>query len=248
MVDHNHPNSIEQRPQGFATTCWSLVAATADPQHREGRQALEELCARYWNPLYFWLRRDGCGHEDSQDLVQEFLAQMIEHHNIDRADPERGRFRTFLLSSLKNFRKNADRAQRTQKRGGNVRHLGLDFDSAGSQWTNEPFHTQTADRLFDRKWALQMIERSIERLEAASRERNRHELFARIKPLLAGADGEETYQAIAEEFGITAGAIKVAVHRWREQLRETIRREIRDTVLDEQDVDSELDYLIAAMS
>lgn len=246
MVEH-HRDNLEPRPQGFATTCWSLVAATADGLRNEGRQALEELCTRYWNPLYFWLRRDGCGHEDAQDIVQEFLAEMIEHHKIDRADPERGRFRTFLLSALKNFRKNTDRARRAQKRGGNLRHLALDFDSVGSQWSNEPFHNQTPDRLFDRKWALQMIERSIEQLEEASQERNRHELFLRIKPMLAGVESEETYQTIAEELGMTAGAVKVAVHRWREQLREAIRREIRDTVLDEQDVDDELDFLIAAI-
>lgn len=244
MVDSS---SFPKHPGRFATTHWSLVAAVGS-RDAAGRAALETLCTRYWYPLYVWLRSSGSTHEDAQDLVQAFLTEIIELDRIDKADPQRGRFRSFLLAGIKNFRAKQQRENRALKRGGGRANLSLDFASAESSWANEPFHEETADRIFDRKWALQLIERGIERLAESSQARGRGELFELIKPYLSGYNDEASYQEIAEQVGLTPNAVKVAVHRWREQLGESIRNEIRDTVLSEAEIDAELDYLFSILS
>jgi RNA polymerase sigma factor (sigma-70 family) len=240
-------SSPKQPPGGFATTHWSLVAALGS-RDIAGQAALETLCTRYWYPLYVWLRSSGSTHEDAQDLVQAFLAEIIELDRIDQADPQRGRFRSFLLASLKNFRAKQQRENRALKRGGGRANWSLDFVSAESSWANEPFHENTADRIFDRKWALQLIDRGITRLAESSQERGRGELFELIKPFLSGYNNDASYQDVAEKVGMTTNAVKVAVHRWREQLGEAIRSEIRDTVLSEPEIDAELEYLFSILS
>lgn len=248
-MDPADPHSSGSRPDpGFATTHWSLVAAVRKSDPGQARAALEELCSRYWYPLYAWLRRSGGSHEDAQDLVQSFLLGLIGQQRLEIADPERGRFRSFLLSSLKNFRANQQRDGRTWKRGGQVRMLSLDFATAASHWEHEPFHELTPDSLFDRKWALQLIERSLQRVETTAVERGRGELFSLVKPLLAGGSAGTGYQAIADELKMSLGAVKVAVHRWREQLREMIRAEIRQTVASDADVDGELEHLFRVLA
>ncbi len=241
------------RPDGsenprFATTQWSLIAAVGTQDATTARAAMEVLCQRYWLPLYLWLRRSGDSHEDAQDLVQAFLTEVIELRRIHHADPQRGRFRTFLLASLKNFRANFTRQQSSQKRGGATMTFSLDFDSAAVHWTHEPYHEQTPDVLFDRKWALRLIELSVDKLETLSHERGRGDLFKMVKPFLTGIGDDATYQTIAQQIGMTTGAVKVSVHRWREQLRATIREEIRQTVLTEEEIDRELDYLLEILS
>jgi RNA polymerase sigma-70 factor (ECF subfamily) len=152
------------------------------------------------------------------------------------------------LSSLKNFRAKNWRDNRAQKRGGGLTKLSLDFASAQSSWASEPSHEETADRIFDRKWALQLIGEALERLAQDGQERGRGELFELIKPYLSGYNDESSYQEIAQRLGMTANAVKVAVHRWREQLGQFIRHEIRDTVLSESEVDQELAYLFEILS
>jgi RNA polymerase sigma-70 factor (ECF subfamily) len=244
---HSNPTS-KQHPASFATTHWSLVAAVGSRDSSQGRAALETLCSRYWYPLYAWLRSSGSCHEDAQDLVQAFLTETIEMGRMEQADPARGRFRSFLLASLKNFRANRWRENSVQKRGGGLANLSLDFASAQSSWANEPAHEETADRIFDRKWALQLIDEAMQDLARTCHERGRGELFELIKPFLSGYSDESSYQKIAEQVGMTANAVKVAVHRWREQLGQAIRREIRETVLFESEVDQELEYLFEILS
>ena len=241
-------SSADSNHRQFATTQWSLVAAMGADDEARSRAALEELCTRYWYPLYAWLRRSGSAHPDAEDLVQSFLLDLIAHRRIEVADPERGRFRSFLLASLKNFRANQFRGKQAIKRGGGVRHLSLDFSTAAQNWEQEPSHDLTPDHLFDRKWALQLIDRSLQQLEAASVARGRGELFLLIKPVLIGGESELGYQAIADQRKMSLGAVKVAVHRWREQLREIIREEIRQTVAEEAEIDGELEYLFRMLT
>lgn len=247
-MDSDFPAQNSPPDSGFATTHWSLVASASERDADQARSALEELCARYWYPLYAWLRRSGSPHEDAQDLVQSFLMQLIERRRLEVADPERGRFRSFLLASLKNFRANVARAERSERRGGSVSLLSLDFSTADDHYRQEPCHDLTPDRLFDRKWALQLIERSLQQLETNSRARGREELFAQVRPVLSGGDASEGYQAIADRLDLPVGTVKVAVHRWREELRGILREEIRQTVSSDSEIDGELEHLFRVLA
>jgi RNA polymerase sigma-70 factor (ECF subfamily) len=236
----------KQQPH-FATTQWSLIAAAAGPVEEPGRAALEQLCQQYWQPLYAWLRQSGSSHEDAEDLVQSFLLDTIDSGRVEQADPNRGRFRTFLLASLKNYRANWRRGERTLKRGGGLERWSLDFARAGESWPGEPVDHETPDRQFDRKWALCLIENSLQRVATRCQAKGRGELFDRLKPFLTGADDADSQQRVADELGLTVGAVRVALHRWRDELRQAIREEIRQTVLDSGEVEEELAYLISVL-
>jgi RNA polymerase sigma-70 factor (ECF subfamily) len=224
-----------------------LVAAAARTGSSDAQAALGELCQRYWYPLYAFLRRSGSDQERAQDLTQGFFLDLIEHQRIAVADPERGRFRTFLLASLKNFRANRQREERTLKRGGQMPVVSIDFAAGEQRYSNEPFHEMTPERLFERKWALQLLHQALDQLEADAIKRGKSELFTLVRPLLAGGSLETGYSEMAERVGMTVGAVKVAVHRWREEFGRIIRDEIRRTVVSEEDVDSEIELLLQAM-
>lgn len=242
QLEHDRP-----RPR-FTTTQWSLIAAAAEPASESNRVALEQLCQQYWQPLYAWLRQEGCSHEDAEDIVQSFLLETVESRRVERADPNRGRFRTFLLASLKNYRANWRRGELALKRGGDAQRLSLDFTILGKDWPAEPLDHESPDRKFDRKWALCLIENSLQRVAERSAAKGRGDLFARLRPLLTGADDADSQQQVAQELGLTVGAIRVALHRWREDLRQAIREEIRQTVLDDREIDEELAHLMAVLS
>ncbi|MFN5321454.1 MAG: RNA polymerase sigma factor [Planctomycetota bacterium] len=243
---HDDIEAGKQRPH-FATTQWSLVAAAAEPAAGSGRAALEQLCQQYWQPLYAWLRQSGSSHEDAEDLVQSFLLDTIDSGRVERADPSRGRFRTFLLASLKHYRANWRRGEQTLKRGGGVERWSLDFAQAGKSWPGEPSDRETPDRQFDRKWALCLIENSLQRVAAKSEAKGRGDLFARLKPYLTGADDADSHERVASELGLTVGAVRVALHRWREEWRRAIREEIRQTVLEEAEIEDELAHLMSVL-
>lgn len=236
----------QHRPQ-FATTQWSLIAAAADPTAEPNRVALEQLCQQYWQPLYAWLRQSGRSHEDAEDLVQSFLLEIIDSGRVERADPSRGRFRTFLLASLKNFCANWRRGEQALKRGGGLERVSLHLARAGESWAGEPSDQETPDRQFDRNWALCLIDNSLQRVAARSEAKGRGDLFNRLKPFLTGADDAESQQQIAADLGLTVGALRVALHRWREELRQAIREEIRQTVLDDREMDEELAHLLSVL-
>jgi RNA polymerase sigma-70 factor (ECF subfamily) len=236
----------KQRPY-FATTQWSLVAAAVAPVAEPARAALEQLCQQYWQPLYSWLRQGGSSHEDAEDLVQSFLWDTIDSGRVEQADPNRGRFRTFLLASLKNYRANWHRGQLTLKRGGDVQRWSLDFARAGESWPGEPADLETPDRQFDRKWALCLIENSLQRVADRSEAKGRGELFKRLKPFLTGTDDTDSLQQVAADLGLSVGAVRVTLHRWREELRQAIREEIRQTVLVDGEVEDELAHLMSVL-
>ena len=231
----------------FLTTRWSMVAAAGRAGTPEARAALSELCSTYWYPLYAYVRRRGHGHDDAHDLTQAFFARVLEKNVVNAADPTRGRFRAFLLGSLKNFLANEWDREHAQKRGGGTATLSLEFELADERFSREPASPLTPEMEYERNWALAVLERALARLESEYARRGKGALFATLKPALVAAEDEGSRAAMGAALGMTEGAIKVALHRLRAAFRESLRQEIADTVGPEADPEDELRNLIAAL-
>jgi RNA polymerase sigma-70 factor (ECF subfamily) len=241
---HTLPGSSQ-----FPTTRWTLVVAAGDPRRKDARSALVSLCEKYWYPLYAYLRRRGYAPDQAQDLTQEFFMRVLEGRYLDRADPEKGRFRSFILTSLKFFAADEQDRQRAQKRGGTA-VVSFEFSSGESgeeRYQREPGHNETPDRIFERRWALSMLERVMDRLRDEFVQHGRPENFERMKVFLLG-QSEAPYADLAREMNTSEGALKVAIHRLRKRYRELLRQEIADTVADPAEVESELRYLAAVLT
>ena len=233
-------------PSQFPTTRWSLVVAAGDPQRKEARSALVSLCENYWYPLYAYLRRRGYRADEAQDLTQEFFIRVLEGRYLDRADPEKGRFRSFIMTSLKFFVADEGDRDRAQKRGGGTVEP-LEFPSGEERYQREPAHDETPERIFERRWALSLIDRVVEKLREEFVHHGRPEHFERLKVFLLG-QSDTPYAALAREINTSEGALKVAIHRLRKRYRELFRQEIADTVADPTEVESELRFLAAVLS
>jgi RNA polymerase sigma-70 factor (ECF subfamily) len=232
----------------FATTHWSVILTAADQSSPASADALAELCRTYWYPVYAFVRRQGQSHDTAQDLTQEFFARMLEKRYIDDVGPEKGRFRTFLLVCLKRFLANEwDRAN-AQKRGGGKRALSIDFEDAEGRYNLEPAHGMTPQRIFERRWALTVLERTLAALAEEFRAGGKSELFETLKVYLLGESAAPSYADAGGKLGMSEGAIKVAVHRLRERYRQALRKEIASTVSDANDVDQEIKELMTALS
>ena len=238
---HTLPGSSQ-----FPTTRWTLVIAAGDPGRKEARSALVALCANYWYPLYAFLRRRGHPADQAQDLTQEFFVRVLEGRYLDRADPERGRFRSFLLSSLKFFVADEEDRNRAHKRGGRAL-VSLEFSSGEERYQREPAHDETPERIFERGWALSVLEGVVERLRSEFVQHGRPEHFERLKVFLLG-QSDAPYASLAREMNTSEGALKVAIHRLRKRYRELFRQEIADTVVDPVDVESELRHLASVLA
>jgi len=233
-------------PSRFPTTRWTLVVAAADPHRKETRSALVTLCENYWYPLYAYLRRRGYPADQAQDLTQEFFMRVLNGRYLDRVDPEKGRFRSFILTSLKFFVADEGDRQRAQKRGGGA-VLPLEFISGEDRYQREPAHDETPERIFERRWALALLDRVVERLRNEFLVQGRSEHFERLKVFLL-AQSEAPYVALAREMNMSEGALKVAIHRLRKRYRELFRQEIADTVANPADVESELRFLATVLA
>jgi RNA polymerase sigma-70 factor (ECF subfamily) len=229
----------------FPATSWTLVVAAGDPRRKEARSALVSLCESYWYPLYAYLRRRGYPADQAQDLTQQFFMRVLEGRYLDHADPEKGRFRSFLLTSLKFFVADEKDRHRAQKRGG-AAVLPLEFSSGEKRYQREPAHDETPERIFERRWAVLVLERVVDKLRNEFVHHGRPDHFERLKVFLLG-HSDAPYTTLAREMNTSEGALKVAVHRFRKRYRELLRQEIADTVADPADVDSELRYLAAAL-
>ena len=231
----------------FPTTRWSVVVTAGDPHRKEARSALVSLCENYWYPLYAYLRRRGYPTDQAQDLTQEFFIRLLEGRYLDRADPEKGRFRSFILTSLRFFVADQADRQRAHKRGGGA--VGpLEFLSGEERYQREPAHDETPERIFERRWALSVLDRVVEKLRNEFVQHGRPEHFDKLKVFLLGQSDAQPYAALAREMNTSEGAIKVAVHRLRKRYRELFRQEIADTVADPAEVESELRFLVAALA
>jgi RNA polymerase sigma factor (sigma-70 family) len=232
----------------FATTRWSLVlAAGADASSTDARTALATLCETYWYPLYAFLRSRGYKAEDAQDLTQAFFARVLEKHAINRADPARGRFRSFLLASLKNFAANEHERVMAQRRGGGVSIVSLEIEGAEGRFEMEPPTDETPERIFDRRWALTLLARVMSRLEAETTEAGRRAQFDALSIYLTGDVPQRSYAETGAHLGMSEGAVKVAVHRLRRQFRNLVRDEIAQTVESPDEIEDELRHLWSAV-
>jgi RNA polymerase sigma factor (sigma-70 family) len=233
---HTLPGSTE-----FPTTRWTLVVAAGAPGRKEARSALVSLCQNYWYPLYAYLRRRGHPVDQAQDLTQEFFVRLLEGRYLDRADPEKGRFRSFLLTSLKFFVADEQDRYRAQKRGGGM-VLSLNVSSGEERYQREPAHHETPERIFERRWALSILDRVMEKLRDEFLHHGSPGHFDRLKVFLLG-QCDTPYASLAREMNTSEGALKTAIHRLRKRYRELFRQEIADTIADPAEVDSELRYL-----
>ena len=245
MTDRQTMHSLHGQSQ-FPTTRWTLVVAAGDPHRKEARSALASLCENYWYPLYAFLRRRGYPVEQAQDLTQEFFMRVLEGRYLDRADPERGRFRSFILTSLKFFVADEEDRQRARKRGGGAL-VPLEFSAGEERYQREPSHNETPERIFERRWVLSMLDRVVERLRNEFVQHGRPEHFERLKGFLLG-QADAPYATLAREMNTSEGALKVAIHRLRKRYRDLFRQEIADIVADPAEVESELRYLAAVLT
>ena len=233
-------------PQAFVTTHWSQVLLAADHHLPNSAQALEKLCRTYWPPLYCYLRRGGRSSHEAEDLTQAFFAQLLERNSLAAASAERGRFRNFLLTALKNFVVNEWRSQHTQKKGGQFQILSLDAHASEGYYIAEPGDHLTPEVLFDKRWALTVIEKVMDQLRSEYAAIGKNDLFEDLKNFLVAKKGTP-HAELAKKHGIPASTIGVIIYRLRERYGELLREEIAATVNDPSEIDDEIRYLIAAL-
>jgi RNA polymerase sigma factor (sigma-70 family) len=245
MPDSGFP---PRRAGGFATTRWSLVFVAGQQTNARSTEALASLCDMYWYPVYAFIRRQGYRVEDGADLTQAFFARVLEKNYFHDADPARGRFRAFLCAAIRHFLSNERDRGRTLKRGGNQPPISLDVETAEGRYQLEPRDDLTPEKLFDRRWALTLLERVLARVGDQQVSAGKAELFDHLKEFLTGDRGGAPYAEIAKTLGMTEGAVKVAVHRLRRHFRDTLIQEIAETVSDPAEIDAEIEYLLKAVS
>lgn len=231
----------------FETTRWSVVRAAASSQPSHARQALESLCSTYWYPLYTYIRHQGYSSEDARDLIQEFFSRFLQKDYLKGVDPAKGKFRSFLLASVNHFLSNERDKVKTLKRGGGVTFLPLDFSSFEERYINAASQTLTPDKLFDRAWALALLESALLRLRQEYENAGKEVLFDRLKGTLTGQESCMPYRELGMELGLSEGAIKTAAHRLRRRYRDLLLDEIAQTLAEGESVDEELHYLFAAI-
>jgi RNA polymerase sigma-70 factor (ECF subfamily) len=223
------------------------VLAAGKPASPQSASALAKLCETYWYPLYAFVRRQGHCPQDAQDLTQDFFVRFLEKEYFGLADPTRGRFRTFLLSSLKNFLQEQHRHATRLKRGGGQPPLSWDTQTAEGCYQAEPRDPSTPEMIYEKRWALTLLETALARLGQELAASGKGRLFAELKPFLSGNRGGSSYAETAARLGMTEGALKVAIHRFRARYRALLREEVAHTVAAPEEIDEELRHLIAVV-
>jgi DNA-directed RNA polymerase specialized sigma24 family protein len=231
----------------FATTRWSVVLSAGQNDSAHGMASLEQLCQSYWRPLYVYIRRRGYNEADAKDLTQAFFTWVIERKWFARADQQRGRFRSFLLTSASAFLANEWDKSQTQKRGGGqVFTVPFTAAESGDSWV--PIDRTTPEQSFEWRWALTLLDKVMNRLATDYEAQGNAELFNVLKPCLLGERDVQPYKSLGAQLNMTEGSIKVAVHRLRQNYRALLRAEIADTVGNPADVDEELRYLFTVLA
>ncbi len=244
----NRPGLAGSESGAFSTTQWTAVLGVSHTDPERAAAALEELCRKYWYPVYAFLRRQGVGPHEAEDLTQSFYAFLLEYEALKKASRERGKFRTFLLTALTNYVRNEwDKAQ-AQKRGGGRRVLSLDEMAAEERYRHEPVDSLTPEKLFERRWALTLIEQVLARLKEEYFERGQTDVFKTLEPGLTGEVAPKLHASWAAALNLSEGAVRVALHRLRRRFGELLRNELGHTVADPAEVDEELRHLFRAMA
>ena len=236
------------RDRHFQTTHWSIVLAAGRNSSPNSSEALASLCQTYWYPLYAYARRRVNDAHEAQDLTQGFFAQLLEKNYIAAAEPERGKFRAFLLTSFKNFLANEWDKARALKRGGGKAPIPLDFESGESRFSLEPTDDLTPDRLYEKQWALTLLTHVLGQLREESVRAGKEQQFEHLKEFITGPALPGGYTEAAGRLDMTEGAAKVAAHRLRRRYRDLLRAEISQTVYDPSEVDDEIRSLFATFA
>lgn len=237
-----------KRREEFVTTLWSVVLDAGTHDQEKASSALHRLCGMYWYPIYAFIRRRGSDVHEAEDLTQAFFAHLLERKTLGRADQNKGKFRSFLLASLTYFLNNEWDKRHALKRGGQSQVISLDEAAAEGLYLNEPSGNLAPEKLFDRRWAATLVDKVLRLLREEYQTANNAGLLARLEPLLAQEIPGGVYVQLAAEFGISEGAVKVALHRLRRRFGELLRREVALTVADAAALDEEVRYLLSAIS
>jgi RNA polymerase sigma factor (sigma-70 family) len=238
---------LRNQDMRWVTTSWTQVLAARDAPTEASCLALEQLCQVYWYPLYVFVRRQGIDAEDARDVTQAYFAQLLEKGYLEDCDPERGRFRVFLMTSVRNFLSKEREKSRTWKRGGRTEIVPLDVDPEG-RYREEPADRLTPEAVFERRWALTLLERVLARLRQEHAAAGRAREFERLKPFLTGDEPQAPYREVARDLGISEAAVKTAVHRLRQRFGVALREAIAETVADPADVDDEVRHLLGVLA
>ena len=249
MTTSENTDGAEDRPEPlFVTTHWSVVQAAGHGDPTRAHDALAHLCQAYWYPLYAYARRRGSSPQDAQDLTQEFFARLLQGNWVAQADPERGRFRSFLLSAMKHFMANEWNKARAQKRGGGQPLVSLNDDSAESRYRLEPADQATPESLFERGWALTLLDGVLALLEEEYHRAGKQAEMEAMRPALTTDGGAIDYAQMARQLDTTETAARVAVHRLRQRYRQLLRAEVAGTVASPEEVEAEMRHLFQALT
>ena len=232
----------------FTTTHWSLILNAQDTSSPLAAAALEKLCRAYWYPLYVYVRRQGEDEESAKDLTQGFFVRLLEKRYLAQVQREKGKFRSFLLASLKHFLSDERDKAHAQKRGGGQTFVSLDDSTSEERYRLEPVETMDAEKLFERRWALTLLEQARTRLKEEYLEGGKSSLYDRLKVFEGGDKNGPPYTQVAAELGLTESGVKSAVFRLRQRYRELVREEVANTVESPEEVDGEIRYLISVIS
>jgi RNA polymerase sigma factor (sigma-70 family) len=242
-------DTVRREGGQFTPTHWSVVLAAAGQADTvQAHDALEKLCRNYWLPIYVFVRRQGHSAHDAQDLTQEFFARLLEKNYLAAVQREKGRFRSFLLASVKHFLANEWDKANAQKRGGGQVPISINAAQAENSFELEPVDTLTADRIFERRWALALLDLVLRRLREEYTRDGKEKQFNELKSTLTEGSRSVSYAQIATRLSTSEGAVKVAVHRLRQRYRELLRAEIADTIANPAEVDDEIRNLFAALA
>src|SRR3989442_7530073 len=244
----NDPSQDRAGTAEFSTTHWSVVLAAGHSSAPGATEALETLCHAYWYPLYAYLRRSGRDTHDAQDLTQAFFARLIEKKDFALADRDKGKFRFYLLGALKHFLADQHDKATALKRGGGQTFVSFDAQTAEQRYRMEPVDEATPDMLFERRWALTLLDQALARLRQECAPAGRVQLYQRLEMLLTGAPNGVSYAEIAARLGTTESAVKSVLHRLRRRHRELIREEVAATVSTAAEIEEELRHLIAILA
>ena len=247
MTTPGEQSEVRRANDWAGTTHWSAVLAAGQTASPRAAAAMEELCRTYWYPLYAYVRRRGHAVEEAQDLTQEFFSRLIEKKWVSDADPNKGRFRTFLLTALNHFLANEWRNSRAAKRGGGRPVISLN-DTTESRYAQEPASNLTPEKLYERRWALSLFDRALGRLREQYVAAGKTIFYDRLKTFLSGEAGDGEYARLGAELGLSTGAVAAAVHRLRQHYRELVREEVAQTVETPADVEEEVRSLLAALT
>ncbi len=227
----------------FGTPHWSVVLAAGQQQSPQAAEALDQLCRTYWYPLYVYTRRRGYPPEDAQDLTQAFFAHLLSREFLTNVGPEKGKFRSFLLTCLKHFLTDEWKKAHTARRGGAAGPVSLDWEQAEARYRSETRNEASAEALYERRWALDLLDHVLNQLRDAAVASGNGAVFDQLQSCLLGEQPTESYAQLGTRLGLSETAVKVRVHRLRQQYRDLLREQIAQTVSAPAEIEEEVRYL-----